>query len=49
MSNCELQTQFSQSYIYFFEDIFSENAGEMFEDAVINFRIVILYLWLLKN
>ena len=23
--------------------------GEMFEDAVINFRIVILYLWLLKN
>ena len=38
-SNCELQTQFSQSYLYFF----LVNAGEMFEDAVINFRIVILY------
>ena len=29
--------------------MFLEDAGEMFEDAVINFRIVILYLWLLKN
>ena len=43
MSNCELQTQFSQSYLYFLGDIFSVNAGKMFEDAVIKFRIVILY------
>ena len=49
MSNCELQTQFSQSYLYFGGIFFSVNAGEMFEDAVINFRIVILYPRLLKN
>ena len=47
--NCELQTQFSQSYLYFFLDFFLEDAGKMFEDDVINFRIVILYSWLLKN
>ena len=42
-SNCELQTQFSQTYLYCFSFFFSE-CRRMFEDAVINFRIVILYL-----
>ena len=42
-SNCELQTPFSQSYLYLFIIFILVNAGEMFEDAVTNFRIVILY------
>ena len=35
--------------IYPLSLFFLEEAGEMFEDAVINFRIVILYSRLLKN
>ena len=35
--------------IYIFLDFSFVNAVEMFEDAVINIRIVILYSWLLKN
>ena len=40
---------FHKVIFIFLDFFFLEDAGEMFEDAVINFRIVNLYSWLLKN